>query len=111
MVKPIFTDIEEIVYNWLVKHKIVFTFQSSLSGGRYELGGSVVDFILDNRNIAIRVLGEYWHRGVAKEGSDLLQKENLSALGWTVVDLLEDDLKTKLEETMRLALLGQEVLR
>lgn len=110
MVKPIFTDIEEIVYNWLVKHKIVFTFQSSLSGGRYELGGSVVDFILDNRNIAIRVLGEYWHRGVAKEGSDLLQKENLSALGWVVIDLWSSDIENRLEETMIKALRGEEML-
>ena len=113
MITQIASDIEIIVYNWLVRHKVAFSFQSSLSGGYYELGGSVVDFLLEERNIAIRVFGEYWHRGVEVSGRDLIQKENLSAMGLTVVDLWGDDLKdpARLEQTMQLALLGQEMLR
>ena len=110
MVKPIFTDIEEIVYNWLVKHKVVFTFQTSLSGGIYELGGAVVDFTLDDLNIAIRVFGEYWHKGVEKRGSDIIQRELLTELGYTVVDIWETDIKERLNETLTKALLGQEML-
>ncbi len=108
--EQVMTDIEKLVYDWLVKHKIAFTFQSSLSGGRFELGGSVVDFILDNRNIAIRVLGEYWHRGVSKSGQDLIQREMLNELGYIVVDLWSTDIEDHLEQTMRLALQGREML-
>ena len=110
MVEQIMTDIEEIVYNWLVKHKVAFIFQSSLAGGYYELGGSVVDFLLEERNIAIRVFGEYWHKGVAKTGADALQREMLTALGWTVVDLWSGDIEDHLEQAMRLALQGREML-
>ena len=105
------TNVEAIVVEWLTKRKIVFEFQTSLMGGFYQLGGAVVDILLPARRLAWRIFGEYWHRGVTKEGSDILQKEMLGELGWTVVDLWSDDIESKLEETMRLALMGQEVLR
>ena len=105
------TDIEALVYSWLVKRNIVFDFQTSLRGGFYQLGGAVVDFLLPARRLAWRVFGEYWHRGVEKEGRDILKREMLGELGYTVVDLWADDIKNRLEETMRLALMGQEVLR
>jgi len=56
-------------------------------------------------------MGEYWHRGVEVEGRDLIQREQLAALGYTTVNLWGEDIKNKLNETMRLALLGQEMLR
>jgi len=105
------TDIELIVISWLDRHKIVYQFQTSLMGGWYELGGAVVDIILPERNIAIRVCGEYWHRGVVPSGRDQVQRELLTGLGYTVVDLWGDDIENRLEETMRKALLGQEMLR
>jgi len=104
------TDIELIVYNYLVRHKINFEFQTSLAGGIYSLGGSVVDFILPEYRIGLRVMGEYWHRGVAKSGTDLIQKERLQAMGLTIVDLQEDDIKERLTETMVKALRGEEML-
>ena len=62
METPVMSDIEKICYNWLVKHKITdFEFQSSLAGGRFELGGSVVDFTFPERSLAWRVHGDYWH--------------------------------------------------
>ena len=105
------TDIETVAYQWLTRRNIEFQFQTSLAGGFYQLGGAVVDFLIQDRMLAWRIFGEYWHRGVTKEGSDILQKEMLGELGWTVVDLWSDDIESKLEETMRLALMGQEVLR
>ncbi len=104
------TSIEAIVYQYLTERKIPFSFQSSLMGGWYSLGGAVVDFILEENMIALRVAGEYWHAGVEKRGSDLIQKELLANLGYTVIDLWEDDIKNRLEETMRLTLQGQEML-
>lgn len=108
---PVMSDVETIVYGWLTKREIVFNFATSLRGGFYQLGGAVVDFILPNRMLAWRVMGEYYHRGVVKEGSDIIQKELLSELGYVVVDIWGDDIEDRLEETMRLALQGQEILR
>ena len=111
MVEQVMTDIEAVVVGWLTKRNIVFQFQTSLRGGFYQLGGAVVDILLPARGLAWRIFGEYWHRGVEKEGSDVLQREMLSELGYTTVDLWADDIENRLEETMRLALMGQEVLR
>lgn len=105
------TDIEALVFNWLTRKNIEFQFQTSLMGGFYQLGGAVVDFLLPARNLAWRIFGEYWHRGVQKEGSDVLQKETLAAIGWTVVDLWSSDIQDRLEETLTKALRGEEVLR
>lgn len=107
----VLTDIEELCYRWLVRHGIEFEFQSSLSGGYFELGGSVVDFLLRDRGIAIRCMGEYWHQRVTQQGRDTIQREQLEALGWTVVDIWGSDLKERLTETMEKALLGEEMLR
>lgn len=111
MATQVMTDLEEIVYDYLVRRKIPFQFQTSLAGGFYELGGAVIDFLLPDRQLAWRIMGEYWHRGVEKSGSDLIQKEMLENEGWTVVDLQEQDIRDRLEQTMRLALLGQEMLQ
>lgn len=109
--EDIYTDLERIVINWLERHKIEYQFQTSLAGGFYELGGAVVDFILSARALAWRVMGEYWHTGVEAEAHDLVQKELLSGLGYTVVDLRGDDLENRLNETLTKALRGEEMLR
>ena len=103
------SDLEIIVLQWLNKNKIVYDFQTSLAGGHYQLGGSVVDFIIGD--LAWRVHGEYYHSGVEKTGSDILQKELLSNMGFIVIDLYADDIQNRTEETLRLALQGQEMLR
>ena len=105
------TDLEAIVTRWLDRHKIDYQFQSSLMGGYYELGGSVVDILLPARGLAWRIQGEYWHQRVGQQGRDEIQKELLSGLGWTVVDLWGSDIENRIEETMQKALLGQEMLR
>ena len=94
---------EAIVYRWLERNNIQFSFQTSLMGGHFELGGAVVDFILTELSIGLRVQGIYWHEGVAKKGTDMIQRENLEAMGLTIVDIWEDDLETpdEVEGTMR----------
>jgi len=108
--QPIATKPEIIVYQWLTKHNIIFSFQTALMGGHFELGGSVVDFILTELDIALRVQGMYWHEGIAKKGTDEVQREMLESIGLTVVDLWEEDILNRLETTMQLAVQGQEVL-
>ena len=110
MMEQVYTDIEAIVLQWLTKRRIEFQFATSLRGGFFELGGIVVDFLLPERRLAWRVMGQYWHRGVVPEGKDILQRENLEAEGWTVVDLWSDDIENRLEQTMCLALEGREML-
>ena len=105
------SDIEAIVYQWLTRKNIEFQFQTSLMGGFYQLGGTVVDFLIPSRNLAWRVQGEYFHSGVTKEGSDLIQREMLTELGWTVVDLFSNDIIDKTDETLTKALQGIEMLR
>lgn len=109
--RQMMSDIEKIVYDYLIRRGIQFRFQTAFGGGYFELGGTVVDFLLDDLRLAWRVQGEYYHRGVGVEGKDFIQKELLAGLGWTVVDIWGDDIKDRLEATMSKALLGQEMLR
>lgn len=105
------SDIEKLVYDWLTQHGIRFRFQSSLSGGYYSLGGMVVDFILTERNTAIRVMGEYYHQGVEPEGKAIIQREQLEAMGYIVVDCWGEDILSNIDEVMSKAILGIEMLR
>lgn len=106
------TNIEEIVAQWLNRKGIEYQFQTSLMGGFYELGGAVVDFLFPDRRLAWRVMGEYYHQGVQKRGSDLLQKELLSQQGWVVVDIWGNDILdiNRRDQALNLALVGQEML-
>lgn len=110
MASMVMSDLERIVYNFLVRRGINFDFQTSFSGGYYQLGGAVVDFLVEP-NLAWRVQGEYYHKTVLKEGSDTIQREMLVALGYVVVDLWSDDLENRANETLTKALNGQEMLR
>ena len=110
MVEPVMTDIEAIVVRWLTARKIQYQFQTSLAGGFYELGGAVCDIIIPERRLAWRIFGEYWHRGVVPEGADVIQRELLEGLGYTVVDLWGDDIENRLNETLTKALRGEEML-
>ena len=102
------SDLERIVYIYLVEHSIEFTFQSQLIGGfGSQLGDAKVDCVIPDRNIVIRVQGEYWHTGVDIEAKDALQKERLSSLGYIVIDIWTQDIQNMLQETMRKALVGE----
>jgi|TARA_Y100000310_G_C20699531_1_gene828418 very-short-patch-repair endonuclease len=111
MATQVVTDIEAIVIEWLEQRKISYQFQTSLGGGIFELGGAVVDIILPDLRIAIRIHGEYWHQGIAQRGQDIAQRELLEGMGWVVVDIWGSDVENKLNETMTKALRGEEMLR
>ena len=109
MVTQVMSDLEAIVFDYLTKRNILFSFQTSLMGGHFSLGGAVVDFIIGN--LAWRIQGEFWHTGVTKSGADDIQREMLSGMGYTVVDLWGQDLLNRLDETLTKALLGEEMLK
>jgi len=112
MATQVMSDIEAIVYDWLVKRKVAFTFQSSFAGGLYSLGGAVIDFTLDELSIALRVQGEYYHKQITQSAHDAIQRELLESQGWTVVDIWGSSLNTpaKVNDTLTRALRGEEVL-
>ena len=86
---------ERIVYKELEKRGIPFDFQSSVDGGRLQLGGMVADFILLDRPVVIRVQGSTWHATFRGEQRDQAQKAYIEGLGYTVLDIwdweIEDD--------------------
>jgi len=110
MASAVATKPEILVLGWLDKRKIPYDFQTSLAGGHYELGGAVVDFILPDLNLGWRVQGQYWHQSITAKAHDDVQKEVLAGMGLAVVDLWEDDIYNRLNETLELAIQGQEML-
>jgi hypothetical protein len=86
---------ERIILKWLMIHEVAFEAQWAFGGGRRELGGAVIDFVvygLADRPIALRVMGEYWHgqQGPNHQARDDAQAARLRADGYLVVDLWEE---------------------
>lgn len=93
---------ERVVYKSLEDRDLIFTFQSSLQGGRIELGGLVADFIIEFRTqLVIRVQGQYWHGEFDRATGNLIngelsqgrrddeQRGLLEELGYEVLDYWE----------------------
>jgi len=105
------SNLEKKVWDWLVKNKIPFDTEQTMLAPAREMGGAIVDFVLPN-NIILRVMGSYYHSGLEAKARDDFGKERLLNLGYIVVDLHEENLTDeKIENTMQLALNGQEALR
>jgi hypothetical protein len=86
-----------------------FDFQSSLDGGRKELGGMVVDFIIYTLPpIALRIQGDYFHGLPAAILKDAKQRSRLEQLGFEVRDLQEWECysQTVLEDRLDRWLIG-----
>ena len=106
------SDLEKKVYNWLTRNDIPFTTQQRMFGTAGEVGSAVIDFILGERNIALRIMGSYWHSTLEAKARDEFGKEQLVNQGYIVIDLWEERLDDdNIENTMRLALEGIEVFR
>ena len=98
---------ERIVYRYLTeKMRMVdgadFDFQSSLSGGRLEMGGLVVDFRFEPLKLIINVQGPT-HKEYLRGKKDDEQRSILEDMGYKVYDLWESDIydEYKLEDIMR----------
>lgn len=87
---------ERIVYKYLLfplrmKPGIDFDFQTSLQGGRLELGGIVADFMFPYMMFILQVQGPT-HDQHRRSRKDLEQKNILAEMGYTVVDVEDDDI-------------------
>ena len=106
------SSLEKKVYDWLTKNKILFDTQESMFGSYGEIGSAVIDFILPDKNIVLRIMGSYWHSTLEARARDEFGKERLMNQGYIVVDLWEESLTDeKIDRTMRMAIEGQEALR
>ena len=106
------SELEKKVFSWLTKRNIPFTTQNKMFGEAGELGSATVDFIIQERNLALRVMGSYWHSTIEAKARDDFGKEQLINRGYIVVDLWEENLSDeKINSTLELALEGQEALR
>ena len=77
-----------------------------------EAGSATVDFIIPDRNTALRCMGSYWHSSLESKARDEFGKEQLINEGFIVVDLWEENLSDdRIQNTMELALEGIEALR
>ncbi len=84
---------ERIVYQRLLDMKYVagidFDFQSSMEGGRLELGGIVADFLLPQQKICIQVQGPS-HDAVIRIKKDEEQRLILESYGYNTIYLDQD---------------------
>jgi len=104
--------LEKKVYDWLAKNKIPFESQETMFGIAGEVGSATIDFILPLQNIALRIMGSYYHSSFEAKARDELGRERLVNDGYIVVDLHEENLTDeKVEATMQAAIRGEEVLR
>jgi very-short-patch-repair endonuclease len=98
---------ERIVFRWLIEKGhfqsgIDFNFQSSLEGGRVDLGGIVADFVFPMMMIVIQVEGPT-HLEFLRSKKDEEQRGILEDMGYKVFNVWEVDIysEVRLEETMR----------
>jgi hypothetical protein len=115
---PDATTPELIVYLWLQQRGYEFEFQVQVNGGRRDVGGSVIDFVVRaGKDWALRIQGSFWHTGYEKEASDNLRKQQIigSYAGKYqidgVVDVQEEDLYKDRETVLTLALSGYQLPR
>lgn len=84
---------ERIIYKYLAERlrmvpEVDFIFQTSLEGGRVELGGIVADFTLPMKHIAIQVQGPT-HSEYYRMAKDREQRMALYEMGYEVYEIWE----------------------
>lgn len=106
------SSLEKKVWTWLVRNNIQFETERVMLAEARELGSAIVDFVIPDKNLILRVMGSYYHSGLEAKARDEFSKERLMNQGYIVIDLWEENLSAaRIENTMRLALQGQESLR
>lgn len=105
---------EYIAWKWLTQHgytpDVDFIYQSSRLGGRSMPGGAVVDIDFPGLLLAWRIQGERFHLGsTGTEAKDQVQKLSLTGLGYTVVDILAEDLIERRNYVLSRAIQGEQI--
>lgn len=75
---PDATTLELVIYLWLKQKGYRFEYQVQVNGGRRNVGGSVVDFVVNaGKTWAWRAQGSYFHSGFEQVGLDEMRKKLL----------------------------------
>lgn len=86
---------ERIVYNKLVQlvGEENFIYQRADNGGRTVIGGFVLDFVITNKRpqIALEVLGDYWHRAELRY-ADWERALEVTSLGYEYAEIWEHEI-------------------
>ena len=106
---------ERILYkklSELYKGTSRFIFQRTERGGRNLIGGFIIDFLLIDRtpNIALEVLGDYWHQAYEKQ-ADLERALAVTRAGYTYHEIWEHDIYESDEklETILYGIMGNRI--
>jgi len=93
---------ERITYKWLQDRHVYFLFQSSLQGGRIQLGGLVADFILPDYMYVLNPAGPT-HSEFGQHRKDEEQTEFLAEFGLRQWIIPQDTIlnEAQFEEVMR----------
>ncbi len=106
---------EFIVWEFLTRTKkqvegVDFLYQDPFSGGRTEIGGFILDFLIIATQYAWRIQGERFHLFFPQDRArDILAREVLEGRGIRVLDLFENDILGRPTFVLELAWNGQEV--
>jgi len=94
---------ERLLFGWLARHDVWFSYQVKELGGRLP-GGAIIDFVIWEKTpyLVIRVMS-YWHDNPESQSRDMLQRLALEELGYWVEDVRESEINTveKVDATMR----------
>lgn len=115
---PDATTLELVIYLWLKQKGYRFEYQVQVNGGRRNVGGSVVDFVVNaGKTWAIRSQGDYWHGSYEQQAADALRKKFLVG-GFAgqyqidgVVDVYESDVYADRETVLSQAVAGYQLPR
>jgi len=104
---------EYLVFSELQRRKLEygvdFLFQANQMGGRNRLGGAVVDFEFPALRVLARLQGEYWHLSSRQAREhDIVQRLLLESGGWTVIDMLAEEVLNSVSRVVGLLLQMQE---
>ena len=87
---------EYYIYRALLKRGLRegqdFTYQADFGGGRLDVGGAIVDFLIEFPRVAIDVQSDYWHLGTAEQRAhDVAIRSMLEGFGIRVEYIDEDE--------------------
>ena len=109
MTTDLMTETETKIATWLDNKRINYNFQSSLIGGRSELAGMIIPFIVPDFNLALRIRNQDLYDGVSQTALARIERTQLHSLGFIVVDAHEEDVTRNIDEVMNRAIEGREM--
>ena len=98
---------EWAIFYTLSKMGINFNYQESFLGGRQQMGGLIVDFMIPDYNLAINVQSTYYHYiGVEMRAHDAMVRASVESRGIRLIYIDEEDALRNPEYYIQQAIAG-----